>query len=286
MLRSKSVPQLFLALLSLFAFVACDGNEDESLPEVDEEWETILNPNAQPIIAHRGCWSGDSLPQNSLAAFRRALHMPILGTEFDVRQTLDGQLVVCHRAEFDSLEISKTPYQELCRHRLSNGETIPLVEDFIRTYLRENSKVLMVADLKDCDVNVVIDLFKKYDVLQHVLFISFYKKYCNLLVNRGFGRISYYMSGNLTPQEVLDAGYGGVDYSHAVYENHPEWISETHELGLNIGVWVVNKEELAKQYFFDSVIVTTDKVSSFLSLFESISSLDELAILRVEHIEE
>ena len=264
MLRSKSVPQLFLALLSLFAFVACDGNEDESLPEVDEEWETILNPDAQPIIAHRGCWSNDSFPQNSLAAFRKALRMPILGTEFDVRQTLDGQLVVCHSAEFDSLEISKTPYQEFCRHRLSNGETIPLVEDFIRTYLREDSKVLMVFDLKSCSVDDVVKLLIRYDVFPHALLISPSKGYCDKLVMRGLARITYYIGGKMTPDEVLQAGYAGINYSHLIFQDNPTWIAEARALGLKVGAWVINNPELISDYLAHGVVITTDKVENIL----------------------
>jgi glycerophosphoryl diester phosphodiesterase len=46
------------------------------------------------VIAHRGA-SGHA-PENTLAAFRRALEMGAKALEFDVHQTLDHELVVAH----------------------------------------------------------------------------------------------------------------------------------------------------------------------------------------------
>lgn len=46
------------------------------------------------VIAHRG--ASGHCPENTLGAFRRALEMGAKAVEFDVHQTLDGELVVCH----------------------------------------------------------------------------------------------------------------------------------------------------------------------------------------------
>ena len=46
------------------------------------------------VIAHRGaCWE---LPENTLAAFERAIEVGADFVEFDVHATSDGTLVVCH----------------------------------------------------------------------------------------------------------------------------------------------------------------------------------------------
>jgi glycerophosphoryl diester phosphodiesterase len=46
------------------------------------------------VIAHRGaCWE---LPENTLAAFERAIEVGADFVEFDVHATNDGTLVVCH----------------------------------------------------------------------------------------------------------------------------------------------------------------------------------------------
>ena len=274
MLSRKYILLLSSVLLLSFAFVACDDNDNESLTTVEEVLVTITNPDALPLIAHRGCWSGDSLPQNSLAAFQKALQLPILGTEFDVRQTLDDKLVINHGATFDSLDISKTKYSDLCLKTLGNGETISLLEDFLRAYVEVETKVLLVVELKSCNVELVIEILKQYDVLSRVLFISFSKNYCNYLVSRGFGQVTYYLGGNLTPQAALDAGYGGINYSHAVFQKNPCWIEEAKAIGLKVGVYTVNNKELIKGYLADSVMVTTDRADKWESYQRRIKNIN------------
>ena len=258
-------------LCLLISLQSCD--EDQSTEEELLQFpslETLLDENnVIPIIAHRGCWSGDSFPQNSLAAFKKALQLPILGTEFDVRQTLDDILVINHGASFDGLEISKTKYADLCRKTLGNGETIPILEDFLRTYVSVETNVLMVVELKSCNVERVIEMLKQNDVLSHVLFVSFSKDYCNYLVNRGLGQVTYYLRGNMTPQEALSAGYGGIDYSHTVFLKYPEWIDEAKALGLKVGMWTINNIDLIGTYLADSVIVTTDKPDKWVSFINN-----------------
>ncbi len=55
---------------------------------------TLRLPNRPAVLAHRG--SGK--PENSLAAFRRALAAGADGVELDVRSTADGALVLSHDA--------------------------------------------------------------------------------------------------------------------------------------------------------------------------------------------
>ena len=184
-----------------------------------------------------------------------------------MRQTLDDILVINHGASFDGLEISKTNYADLCRKTLGNGETIPLLEEFLKAYVSVETNVLMVVELKSCNVERVIEMLEQYDVQSHVLFVSFSKNYCNYLVARGFGQVTYYLSGNITPQAALSAGYGGIDYSHKIFEEHPEWFEEAKALGLKAGIWTVNDIGKIENYVNDSIIVTTDFVTKVYNHF-------------------
>lgn len=38
-------------------------------------------------------------------------------------------------------------------------------------------------------------------------------------------------------------GLAGLDYSIKVLKQHPEWIKEAHQLGLEVNVWTVDKKE-------------------------------------------
>jgi glycerophosphoryl diester phosphodiesterase len=59
----------------------------------------LLDHTAHPIIAHRGA-SGER-PENTLAAFERAVELGADALEFDVRLTADGQVVVMHDPTVD-----------------------------------------------------------------------------------------------------------------------------------------------------------------------------------------
>ena len=67
----------------------------------------------------------------------------------------------------------------------------------------------------------------------------------------------------MTPDVVSQKGYGGLNYSHTIIKEHPEWIDDAKSLGLKVGVWTINNDELIKGYLADSVMVTTDKADKF-----------------------
>jgi glycerophosphoryl diester phosphodiesterase len=53
-------------------------------------------PSNHPRIAHRGCSS--AAPENTMAAFQKAIELGVEGIELDVHQSKDGELVVIHDA--------------------------------------------------------------------------------------------------------------------------------------------------------------------------------------------
>jgi glycerophosphoryl diester phosphodiesterase len=266
----RTLTATYLLFVFILGFASCE--KDDFVSEYVQRVPAPVNPFLQPgdslqssdlrpvpVIAHRGCWSGDSLPQNSLASFRKALGLNIYGTEFDVRQTKDGKLVINHDATFHGLSVAGNTYSYLCQYTLPNGETIPLLEDFIKAYLATDTNVLMIVELKSCKVNDVVNMLEHYQLIPNVLFISFSKKYCNQLVQKGYGPITFYLGGNMFPSDVQKAGYGGIDYSQSVFTSHPEWIDETQKSSLWLGVWTINNSKIIKDYISNGVIVTTDK---------------------------
>jgi glycerophosphoryl diester phosphodiesterase len=59
----------------------------------------LTDAGARPVIAHRG--ASGQLPENTLAAFRRAIELGADAIEFDVRLTRDGVPVVIHDPTVD-----------------------------------------------------------------------------------------------------------------------------------------------------------------------------------------
>lgn len=85
-------------------------------------------------IAHRGA-SGYA-PENSVAAFSKAIELGADMIEFDVRRTSDGELVVFHDSRLRRLagvweKIRNMSYEELSNYEI-NGEAIPRLADIFR----------------------------------------------------------------------------------------------------------------------------------------------------------
>ena len=258
-------------LFSLFLLITITSCQTDIFDDANIE---IINKAVSikgrlPLIAHRGCWLGTEMPPNSLAAFINSLGKNIYGTEFDVYESSDKVLVINHEATYIDKTIQTTSYSELNTTKLSNGEEMPRLEDFIKAYIESDRKVKMIVDLKACNVYDVIELFEQYDVIQNAIFISFSQAQCDQLVGKGYGKITQYLGGDITPQEASDAGYGGINYSYDVFDRHPEWIREAQALGLDIGVWTLNDFKSMLRYIEKGAIVTTDLTTEFINEYQS-----------------
>ncbi|GBD33183.1 MAG: glycerophosphoryl diester phosphodiesterase [Gemmatimonadales bacterium] len=79
------------------------------------------------VIAHRGASAYE--PENSLAAFRKAVRLGADGIELDVHATADGKLAVIHDGVLDGRAIGSQEWSSVRRHRLPNGEPVPALEE-------------------------------------------------------------------------------------------------------------------------------------------------------------
>lgn len=210
------------------------------------------------IIAHRGSWARNGLPQNSRAALQAALELNIYGVEFDVRQTKDGVLIINHDTTFKDMVIRNEAYNNLLLSHLSNGETLPTLEDFLSIYQASNQKVRLVVELKNCNPSAIVQLVNQYDIQDKVDYISFGRSYCDKLVELGYGSQVLYLGGDISPDEIIKLGYSGIDYQDIVFYSHPEWITKAKDLGLRVFVWTVNSIPQIKYFIEKDVIVTTD----------------------------
>jgi glycerophosphoryl diester phosphodiesterase len=95
-----------------------------------EAWDLLF----APPIAHRGLWSPDGDPENSLGAFRAACAAGY-GIELDVQLSADGEAVVIHDATLDRMtgvsgRVCDHTSEDLGHMRLAGtDETIPTLAD-------------------------------------------------------------------------------------------------------------------------------------------------------------
>ncbi len=94
------------------------------------------------VIAHRGAW-GAGVPENSLAAFERAIDLGADMIELDVRRTRDGKLVVFHDAE-----VAGAPIGTLTRPEIEElaGVLPPLLEEALELAL---GSIALDVELKE-----------------------------------------------------------------------------------------------------------------------------------------
>jgi glycerophosphoryl diester phosphodiesterase len=141
------------------------------------------------VFAHRG---GSRLaPENTLAAFDRAVAEGADGLELDVRLTRDGEVAVCHDARLDrtcdaqgaiadlmALELASvdagyrfTPGDGTNPYR-GRGVTVPLLRDVLARYPR----VWLIVELKDDSTamaTAAVRVVREAGALDRVCFGSF-----------------------------------------------------------------------------------------------------------------
>ena len=57
----------------------------------------------------------------------------------------------------------------------------------------------------------------------------------------------YYLNGDLSPKQLKELGFAGLDYNYKVMQKHPEWFVEAKDLKLKINVWTVNDPQVMEE---------------------------------------
>ena len=215
--------------------------------------------NAAPgpqVVAHRGYWKANGAAQNSLEALLAAGRIGAYGSEFDVNLTADGALVVNHDFTFKGRTIYDTPLADLRFDtlRLSNGEILPTLDEYLSAS-KAYPELKLVFELKskgDPDYEAVaipasIEAIWRYGVADRVEFISFSLSACETFAKAMPKNRVEYLGGDIAPAELYEKGITGIDYHYSVFDKHPEWVAEAHELGMIVNAWTVNSERDIKR---------------------------------------
>jgi len=126
------------------------------------------------IMGHRG--ASAIVPENTLKAFEKAIDLKADYIEFDVQETLDGELVISHDEDIKRITghngiISKMTLDELKMLDFGESEKIPTLEELVK--LTKNRIKL------NCEIKVkgitekVINIFRKWDILDTSIVSSF-----------------------------------------------------------------------------------------------------------------
>ena len=107
-----------------------------------EEVKARLNPKFFEGVAHRGLHDKETITENSLASFKKAISLN-LPFEFDVHLSKDNEVIVIHDSETKRVTDKEGEVEEL----LKNCETIHTLKEVIELNKNETP---MVIELKPC----------------------------------------------------------------------------------------------------------------------------------------
>jgi len=221
---------------------------------------TTMFMNAQTqIIAHRGFWNTQpKTSENSIKALENAQKLKIYGAEFDIHMTKDGKLVINHDEHHGEMEISETDFADLIKLKLTNGENLPTLKDYLKQG-KKDASVKLIIEIKPTKskereneiVTKVLKTVKELGLDSQSDYISFSLNICKEIKKQNPSAKVQYLEGNLSPQQIKAEGLDGLDYHYSVFEKNPTWISEANSLGLITNSWTVNDikvyEELKSQ---------------------------------------
>ncbi len=229
------------------------------------------NLTGQEIIAHRGYWKTDGSAQNSIASLMKADSIGVFGSEVDVWLSSDGFPVINHDADVtlhgEKLVVQDTPLATLRKVKLSNGETLPTMEEYLDAFAQCKHVKLIIEfkvhkskEREDLLAEKVMGMVRQHNLQEKVEYISFGIHFVQQVRNINPQAPVYYLNGDLSPQVLATMVLSGFDYHYNVLYKHPEWVKKAHELGQKVNVWTVNKpEDIQKIIDLKVDFITTDE---------------------------
>ena len=226
---------------------------------------TVSAKDKTKVIAHRGYWKTEGSAQNSIRSLELAKEIKVYGCEFDVHLTADNVPVVFHDQHINGKDIQKTSYAELKDHKLPNGETLPTLEQYLKR-AKKVKRIKLIFELKShaTPERDRVKLGKRTE------YIAFSLEAAKALHQYAPKRPVYYLNGDLSPKQLKELGFAGLDYHYKVMQQHPEWFKEAKELKLKVNVWTVNEVPVMKEMIEKGAdFLTTDHPEEALQAVQS-----------------
>lgn len=236
-----------------------------------------MEKNYPIIIAHRG--ASAYAPENTMAAFRKAVELSADGIEFDVKCTKDGQMIIIHDQTLDRTtdgngRVVEKTYDELKEFDAGSffssdfhEEKIPLLQDVLEEFSKKlliNIELTNYASISDGLAQKAALLVKKMGIEKSVIFSSFHPY--NLLITRRF------LPDVPVAILALPGKSGWLARSSFMRWLSPEFIhpyftdvnlaftKKQHKKDRKVNVWTVNTESEIREMILANVdgIITDD----------------------------
>ncbi|PKO06816.1 MAG: hypothetical protein CVU41_04125 [Chloroflexi bacterium HGW-Chloroflexi-3] len=236
--------------------------------------------NKKPvIIAHRG--ASAYAPENTMAAFQKAVDLSADGIEFDVKCSKDGEMVIIHD---QTLERTTNGHGKVIETNLKNlrdldagsfyspeftGEKIPLLSEVLEEFSKKlfiNIELTNYSSISDGLARKAATLVKRMRIEENVIFSSFHPY--NLIITRRIvpivpvallappGISGWIFRSNMMrwiSPEIIHPYFNDVD---------KRFIDKQHQENRKVNVWTVNTETDIKKLLKDKVdgLITDDPI--------------------------
>lgn len=211
------------------------------------------------IWAHRG--ARKEKPENSLAAFRRAIELGADGFELDVQRTADGKLIVIHDETLDrvsgrsgrvvKLSWSEIQSYNIAAFRAAEGFApmrVPLLEEVLD--LMRGTKLCCNIELKNSVEpypgleDEVIALVSRMGLSEQIVYSSFSPESVKRLSQKLDPAVVGFLYDRPLPDPVQALHTLGGRALHPeqslVNENY---VAAAHQAGIKVNVWTVNEPQ-------------------------------------------
>ena len=239
----------------------------------------IMNlANAQTetkIIAHRGAWKEFNLPENSIASLQKAIQLNCYGSEFDVRSTKDGILVVNHDPAHFGDTIELNTYADLNKNKLSNGEDLPTLAAYFSAGTNKKHNTLLICEIKQAVTNKDLDykttietlaLAKKMGIENRIVYISFSFEILQTIKKINPTATVLYLEADQSIATIKNANFDGINYNYKSYLADQTIVANALSNKLKVGSWTVNLiEDLQLLQAQGVTLITTNQPQAFLN---------------------
>lgn len=245
---------LLLSLAACMLLISC-GSAQKTASSARHSFPPVNQKGKTAIVAHRGFWNcaAAGFAQNSIASLREAQAHGFWGSECDIHLTSDDVILVHHDGDIRGREIQRNTYATFEPHRLSNGEPVPTLDDYL-TQAEQSAKTVLIIELKphyardreDRLVDLTLEAVKAHGLYDpsRVGFISFSKHICDLLAVRCPEFINQYLEGDISPEDLAADGINGFDYEETVLlKKDRTMVQRAHKLGMSTNSWTVNSAD-------------------------------------------
>lgn len=219
------------------------------------------SPDDPVVIAHRGF--SDETPENSMAAFRRALRAGVDMIELDVRLSADNQFVVMHDRRVDRTtdghgHVADFAADELCA--LDNGswysrrfarQRVPLLRDVLpMTAGGTGLNIEIKPDVRSTNgvpaVELVLELARSTRALHRIVFSSFNHRMMRDLKRIDAGAVTGVLFNpikNFRRSPAQLAAHAEADiFICSKYQLTGEVVNDAHRDGVRVYVYGVHTE--------------------------------------------